>query len=462
ILADRLPRFAEVSLDLPVLAFTLLVSLLAGVLAGLLPSIRFTRTDVNEALKQGQSRGSSESGGRTRQVLIISEVALSLILLVGAGLMIRTLFELGKVKAGFDPSDVLTMNVAIPSNKFATPAAQINFFNDVLQRIRVLPGVESAGAIDSLPLDGGGSHQPFSIEGQPVLPMADQPEVDVRLVSTGYLRSLHIPVMQGRDFSEGDALGRNNVTLISESLARRFFHGENPIGKHVTLTFFPNVTREIVGIVGNTKLESLNETRPVDVIYVPLSQLTSPPSEVWRSFGLTLTVRTNSDPRNAISAVTSAIHSAGPGLPVTDVRTMDDIIAQSVSPQRFNLILLGVFAALALVLAAVGIYSVLSYTVRRRVREIGIRMALGASHSAVLRMVLADGLKPILLGVAIGLGSAFALSRLVSSLVFGIRPSDPLTFSAVSLLLIAVGVLATILPAYRATRIEPVRTLREE
>ena len=462
ILADRLPRFAEVSLDLPVLAFTLLVSLLAGVLAGLLPSIRFTRTDVNEALKQGQSRGSSESGGRTRQVLIISEVALSLILLVGAGLMIRTLFELGKVKAGFDPSDVLTMNVAIPSNKFATPAAQINFFNDVLQRIRVLPGVESAGAIDSLPLDGGGSHQPFSIEGQPVLPMADQPEVDVRLVSTGYLRSLHIPVMQGRDFSEGDALGRNNVTLISESLARRFFHGENPIGKHVTLTFFPNVTREIVGIVGNTKLESLNETRPVDVIYVPLSQLTSPPSEVWRSFGLTLTVRTNSDPRNAISAVTSAIHSAGPGLPVTDVRTMDDIIAQSVSPQRFNLILLGVFAALALVLAAVGIYSVLSYTVRRRVREIGIRMALGASHSAVLRMVLADGLKPILLGVGIGLGSAFALSRLVSSLVFGIRPSDPLTFSAVSLLLIAVGVLATILPAYRATRIEPVRTLREE
>ena len=462
ILADRLPRFAEVSLDLPVLAFTLLVSLLAGVLAGLLPSIRFTRTDVNEALKQGQSRGSSESGGRTRQVLIISEVALSLILLVGAGLMIRTLFELGKVKAGFDPSNVLTMNVAIPSNKFATPAAQINFFNDVLQRVRVLPGVESAGAIDSLPLDGGGSHQPFSIEGQPVLPMADQPEVDVRLVSTGYLRSLHIPVMQGRDFSEGDALGRNNVTLISESLARRFFHGENPIGKHVTLTFFPNVTREIVGIVGNTKLESLNETRPVDVIYVPLSQLTSPPSEVWRSFGLTLTVRTNSDPRNAISAVTSAIHSAGPGLPVTDVRTMDDIIAQSVSPQRFNLILLGVFAALALVLAAVGIYSVLSYTVRRRVREIGIRMALGASHSAVLRMVLADGLKPILLGVAIGLGSAFALSRLVSSLVFGIRPSDPLTFSAVSLLLIAVGVLATILPAYRATRIEPVRTLREE
>ncbi len=462
-LADRLPRFAEVTLDLQVLAYTLLISLVAGVLAGILPSIRFTRSDVNEALKQGQSRGSSDSGGnRTRQVLVVSEVALSLVLLIGAGLMIRTLLELQNVKPGFDSNNVLTLSVSVPANKFATPVAEINFFSDAFQRIRAIPGVDSTGAIDSLPLGDGGSHQPFSVEGRPVLPMSEQPEVDVRLISAGYLRSMHVPVVAGRDFSDSDTLDRSKVAVISASLARRFFPNQNPLGMYLTLTFFPNVTREIVGIVGDTKLDSLDETRPVDVIYVPLSQLTRPPSEPWRSFGLTLTVRTNSDPHAINSAITEAIHQAGPDLPITNVKTMDEVIAESVSPQRFNLLLLGSFAALALVLAAVGIYSVLAYIVRRRVREIGIRMALGASHSDVLRLILNDGLRPILLGVAIGLALAFALSRLVASLIFGIRPTDPLTFSGVAALLVAVGIIATLLPAYRATRVEPVRILREE
>jgi ABC-type antimicrobial peptide transport system permease subunit len=218
----------------------------------------------------------------------------------------------------------------------------------------------------------------------------------------------------------------------------------------------------VVGIVGNVKLDSLDETRPVDLIYVSLAQMTVPAGETFRSFGMTLTVRTNSDPHNSISAITGAIHQVGPELPVVDVLTMNDVIAQSVSPQRFNMLLLAAFAMLALVLAAVGIYSVLAYTVRRRVLEIGIRMALGASRSDVLNMVVRDGMKPILLGVGIGLAAAFALSRVVASLIFGIRATDPLTFSAVALLLVAVGLLATILPAYRATRVEPVRILREE
>jgi ABC-type antimicrobial peptide transport system permease subunit len=230
----------------------------------------------------------------------------------------------------------------------------------------------------------------------------------------------------------------------------------------LTLTFSPDVVREIVGIVGNVKLDSLDETRPVDTIYVALAQVTVSPGETWRSFGLTLAVRTHSDPHGATSAVTDAIHQVAPDVPVVDVLSMDDVIAQSMSPQRFNLLLLASFAGLALVLAAVGIYGVLSYTVRRRVREIGIRMALGASHSDVLKMVVSDGMKPILIGVVMGLAAAFALSRLVASLVFGVHPTDPLTFSAVALILIAVGVLANIVPAYRATRIEPVRTLRED
>jgi predicted permease len=462
-LADRLPRFVEVTLDTQVLVFTLVVSILTGVLAGLIPSLRFTRTDVNEALKQG-SRGSSDaSGGKTRNVLVVSEVALSLVLLIGAGLMVRTLLELRSVKPGFDSANVLTMDVVVPADRFSSPAGQVNFFQEVLQRVRALPGVDSAGVIDSLPLSGdGGSHQPFSIEGRPVLPMSEQPEVDVRLISPGYLKTMHVPVARGRDLSDADSAGRPGAALISDALARRFWPNEDPLGKHITLTFSPDVVREVVGIVGNVKVDSLDETRPVDTIYTSVAQVTVSPGEKWRSFSLTMAVRTSSDPHNATSAITSAVHEVGADIPVVNVLSMEDVIAQSMSPQRFNFFLLAAFAALALLLAAVGIYGVLSYTVRRRVREIGIRMALGASNSDVLRMVVTDGMKPILVGVAVGLVAALALSRLVASLVFGVHPTDPLTFSVVVMILITVGMLANILPAYRATRIEPVRTLREE
>ncbi len=463
VLGDRIPAFMQIKLDIPVLAFTLLLSVVAGVLAGLIPSVRFTKADVNEALKQGQSRGSSDArGGGTRRLLVVSEVALSLVLLIGAGLMIRSLWELRKVQPGFDPHNVLTMTVPLPANRYSSPAGQINFFQDVLTRVRVLPGIDSAGVIDSLPLGDGGSHQPFSIEGRPVVPMSEQPEVDVRLISPGYLRAMHIALVRGRDLSNSDVAGRPAAVLISDSLARRFWPNEDPIGRHITLTFFPGVVREVVGIVADTKLDSLDETRPVATIYHPLAQLTVPPSEPWRSFGMTFTVRTNSDPMNSVSAVTKAIHEVGPDLPVVDVMSMNEVIAQSVSPQRFNMLLLASFAGLALVLAAVGIYSVLSYTVRRRVREIGIRMALGASNQDVVQMVLTDGLKPILAGVILGLGAALALSRVVSSLIYGVRATDPLTFAAVALLLLLVGIFAIIIPAFRATRIEPVRILREE
>lgn len=463
VLGDRIPPFMQITLDIPVLAFTLFLSVVAGVLAGLLPSVRFTRADVNEALKQGQSRGSSDlRGGGTRRLLVVSEVALSLVLLIGAGLMIRSLWELSKVQPGFDPHNVLTLTVPLPPNRYSSPAGQISFFQDVLRRIRALPRVDSAGVIDSLPLNGGGSIQPFSIEGRPVQQMSDQPEVDVRVISHGYIRAMHIPILRGRDFTDSDVAGRPGAVLISDSLARRFWPKEDPIGKHLTLSFYPNVVREVVGIVGDTKMDSLDETRPVAAIYHALAQLTAPPSEPWRSFGLTFAVRTSSDPMNSVSAVTKAIHEVGPDLPVVDVMSMNDVIAQSVSPQRFNMLLLASFAGLALILAAVGIYSVLSYTVRRRVREIGIRMALGASNNDVVQMVLADGLKPILAGVVLGLAAALALSRVVSSLIYGVRATDPLTFAAVALLLLLVGIFATIVPAYRATRIEPVRILREE
>ncbi len=462
-LTDRLPSSTEITLDAPVLAFTVFLALLAGILAGLLPAMRFTRTDVNEALKQGQNRGSSDSSGsKTRGLLVVSEVALSLVLLIGAGLMIRSLLRLSSVQPGFDPNNVLTARLTVPGTKFSSPAAQISFYDQVLRQVRATPGVESAGLIDSLPIDDGGSHQPVAVEGQPVVPMADQPEVDVRMISPGYLHAMRIPVLRGRDLNDADVAGRPPVVFISESMAKRFWPNENPIGKHITLTFFPGVVREVAGVVGDVKQDSLDQTRPVETLYWPLSQLTVPPSEAWRSFGMSLVVRTSADPASATSGVTSAVHQVDPETPVVGVVTMQCLISASLSPQRFNVLLLGAFAGLALVLAAVGIYSVLSYSVRRRVREIGIRMALGATPSDVLQMVVADGMKPILLGVALGLAIAFALSRVVTSLIYGVRATDPLTFAGVALLLVAVGLLATILPAHRATRVEPVRTLREE
>jgi len=462
-LADQLPSSVEIALDAQVLAFTVFLALFAGILAGLLPAVRFTRTDVCEALKQGQSRGSSDSSGnKTRSLLVVSEVALSLLLLIGAGLMLRTLLQLSSVRPGFDPNNVLTAALPVPQARFSTPAAQIRFCDQILQQLRATPGVLSAGLIDSLPLDGGGSHQPVAMEGQPVVPMADQPEIDVRVISPGYLQSMRIPLLRGRNLNDADVAGRPAVVLVSESVAKRFWPNENPVGKHVTLTFFPDAVRQVVGVVGDVKQDSLDQSRPVETLYWPFSQVSVPPSESWRSFGMSLAVRTGADPASAISAVTSAVHRVDPEMPVVHAVTMENLLSTSLSPQRFNLLLLGAFAALALILAAVGIYGVLSYTVRRRVREIGIRMALGASHSDVLRMVVIDGMQPILLGVVLGLAAALALSRVVASLIFGVRATDPLTFAAVALLLVAVGFLATILPAYRATRVEPVRILREE
>jgi putative ABC transport system permease protein len=460
LLADHLPAFMDVKLDGQVLAYTLLLSVATGILAGLFPSLRFSRVDINEALKQG-TRGGTDSGGKARNVLVVAEVALSLVLLIGAGLMIRTLWELRSVSPGFDPNNVLTMNVAVPRDYFPSAANEANFFQQVLQRVRVLPGVEEVGAVDSLPLDGGGSHQPFSIEGRPVLPMSDQPEVNVRAISSGYLHAMRMLIVRGRDLADSDTAERPGVVLITESLAHRFFPNEDPIGKHLTLTFFTGV-REIVGIVSDAKLDSLDETRPPDTIYMVANQLTPNVKAPWQSYDLSLAVRTKSDPHLMATAVTDAIHQIAPDVPVTDVLSMDDILAGSISPQRFNMMLLATFAGLALLLAAVGIYGVLSYTVRRRIREIGIRMALGASQSDILRLVVTDGMKPILFGVALGVIAATALSRLVATLLFGVPPTDPLTFTAVALLLIIVGAAANMLPAYRATRVEPTQTLREE
>ena len=456
LLGDQIPKGMEITIDGWVLGFTLLVSILTGLLAGLAPALHSMKTSPNESLKQGASRGGSDfSGNRTRRLLVVSEVALSIILLVGAGLMIRSLWQLRAVNPGFNPTSVLTAEIATPKSKYSTPEQHLAFFNRVLEQTRALPGVKSAGLIDDLPLNGGGSNQPFSIEGNPVLPMSEQPEVAVRVISPGYLNVMDIPLVKGRDFTDGDITGRNSVVVISQSMANEFWPGQDPIGRHLTLTFAPEHAREIVGIIGDVKQDELSSNGHAATIYEPFMQNTE-------SGNFELVLRTTGDPMNQASALASAVESIDPEQPVADLMSMGHIVDQSLSSQRFSMILLGSFAALALVLAAVGIYSVLSYTVERRFREIGIRMALGAVGKDVLRMVVLDGLRPTLLGVAIGLAGALALGRVVSSLIYGVKATDVLTFSAVSAILLLVGLVASLLPAWRATRIEPIRTLRDE
>jgi predicted permease len=460
-LAQQLPRATEISLDASVLGFTLAISLVTGIVAGIVPSWKLSKANVNETLKQGLGRAGDSGGNRTRSVLVVCEVALSLVLLAGAGLMIRSLWNLRSTNPGFDARNVLTFSLPIPRTRYKSATEEINFWNQALARMRALPGVETAAAVDDLPFNGG-SHQPIAIEGRPAVAMSEQPEVDVRIISTGYLRAMHIPLVRGRDFNEGDTADKPGAILISEAMAKRFWPNEDALGKRLTMTFAPEKIREVVGIVGDVKLDGLDQVELNSAIYEPLAQISAPPSGEWRSFGLDVVVRTTTPPATLVSAVTNSVHEIDPQQAVAHVMTMDQFMAESISPQRFNMLLLATFAGLALALAAIGIYSVLSYAVRRRVREIGIRMALGAQIRDVLRLVVFEGMKPAVAGMLIGLTGALLLGRVLAKLVFGVKTTDPATFAAVSILLLAVALLATAVPAYRATRVDPMRTLRDE
>jgi predicted permease len=407
-------------------------------------------------LKQGSGRtGSDQSGNRTRSALVVAEIALSLTLLMSAGLMVRSLWRLRNVNPGFDPHNLLTLTLDLPPVKYAEPRQQLGFVDEVLRRVRVLPGVDSAGAIDALPLSGNGSTQPIAVEGRPSVEMSEQPEVAVRTITPGYIHATRVAMLKGRDFTDADAADKPAAILVSESLAERFWPNENPIGKHLTLSFFPGRSREVVGVVKDVKQDGLNVAERIATLYVPLAQ-----TPVHR--GVSLVVRTGSNRVNLVSAVTDAVHQVDSEEPVVDVMTMDEILSGSVAQQRFNMLLLATFAGLALFLAAVGIYGVLSYAVKRRLQEIGIRMALGAARGDVLRMILGQGLRLAFMGVCIGLVASLGLTRFLTSQLFQVKASDPLTLTGVSLLLVAVALAACYLPARRATKVEPSVALRYE
>ncbi|HEY3927655.1 MAG TPA: ABC transporter permease [Candidatus Koribacter sp.] len=461
VLGDQLPRFHEIALDTPVLLFTLGLSVLTGLLAGLLPALRSTNANPNDALKQGLGRTSADAGPeRARGVLVIVEVALSLVLLFGAGLMMRTLAALHNVNPGFESTNVLTFRPSVGISRFENATQQAEFTDRLVQRLQRLPGVQAVGTVDSLPTQGG-SMQPVGIEGRPVLAMADQPEVGVRVITPGYRTSMHIPLVRGRDFSASDNAQAPGVAMISQSMAKRFWPGEDPIGKHVTLTFFDKQL-EVVGVIGDVKLSELNSPENDDALYFPSAQFTLPNKEKWRSFLPTFVIRSATRPEDLIPAVTGAVNEVDSSIPVQDMKTMDEVVGESIAQQHFTMLLLEVFAGLALLLAAVGIYSVLAYSVRRRMREIGIRMALGALPSQVLRMVVLQGLRPTVIGLVVGVLASLAVGRVMTSIVFGVKSTDPITFAAAAVVLFVVSLLASALPGYRAMKVEPMKTLRDE
>jgi putative ABC transport system permease protein len=452
LLADEIPHSTVIGLNIPVLAFAFVISVLTGVLAGLAPAWQGTKTNLADSLKQGLGRTDADSGGnRARSVLVVSEVALSLVLLIGAGLLIRSLWLLRKVDPGFDPRGVTTLTIRLPKASFEDKTRAVAFYERVLERFRRLPGAESVGAVDSLPFSGN-SNWPIAIEGRPPLPVSQQPNVVASSVAGDFWRALRIRLKRGRVFTNADNADAPGVIVISEAMAKRFWPNEDPIGKRLTAAFFPEKVREVVGIVGDIKSNGLEQMAPVPAMYVPLAQIPSP--------GMDFAIRTRGVA--VASAAIAALHEIDPNLPVLQVGSMEQLLSASLGRQRFGMILFASFAGLALVLAAVGIYSVLSYAVRHRGREIGIRMALGAQMQDVVHLIVVQGMRPALLGMAIGLAAALALGRALSSLIFGVTTTDPLTLGAVVVLLAMVAVTACLVPALRATRVDPIRALREE
>ncbi|HEU5180083.1 MAG TPA: ABC transporter permease [Candidatus Polarisedimenticolia bacterium] len=448
-----LPRLNEIRIDGWVLGFTAMVSLLTGLLFGLAPALQAGSADQNDSLKEGGRAGGGAPRQRLRALLVVGEVAISLVLLIGAGLLVRSFLRVTGDDRGFDGSRVLTATLALPNASYSDTARQTAFYAQLVEKVGALPDVEAAGIVSHLPLGGDNTNSGLLIEGK-TFPDNEPPLADDRLVSPDYFRAMGIPILKGRGFTEHDDASAPQVALINETLARKFFPGEDPIGKRIGMNWKMEGLQEVVGVVKDVRHDGL-DLPLFPTVYVPYRQAIDP--------GMTLVVRArNKDPLQLSGAVRAQVHAIDPNQPISSLRTMDEVASESVGPRRFSTTLFGAFAALALFLAALGIYGVIAYSVTQRTHEIGIRMALGARRRDVLRLVIGQGLQPVGIGVLAGLLAALPLTRLLSGLLFGVGATDPWTFAGIPLLLAGIGLLACYFPARRAAAVDPLTALRHE
>jgi putative ABC transport system permease protein len=454
---ENISQAREISIDFRVLGFTLLVSIATGVIFGLAPAIQAARFNQIETLKEGgRDAATGSSGKRLRSVLVTAEVAISLVLLIGAGLLINSFLRLRNVDPGFRVNNLLTMKIVLSERKYEEAARRSAFYTELVQRVEALAGVKSAAVTTNLPLFSSGNAIVIGIEGRPAPPSGQEPIIVTRVITPEYFETMGIPVLKGRQLTEQDSSNTPKVVVISETMARRYWPNEDAIGKRIATgeVRTPADWFQVVGVVKDVHEYKLS-TEPKPQMYLSHKQASFFAPE-------DLVVRTDVDPGSLAAAVRSAVWEIDRDQPVSNIQTMDEILADSLAQQRFSMLLLAIFAAVAMTLAGVGIYGVMSYSVAQRTHEIGIRMALGAQTSAVLKLAVGYGMKLVMVGIVIGLIAAFALTRVMSTLLFGVTATDPTTFTLISLLLIAVAALASYIPARRATRVNPITALRYE
>jgi putative ABC transport system permease protein len=450
----QIPHLDSAKLDLRVLLFTMLIAALTGILSGLAPAVVGSCVELNEALKgSGAGTGSVRSQHRIRSILVTTEVALALVLLVGSGLLTRSLIHLISVNPGFNTHSLLTLRLSLSEKSYPKPVQKNAFLSELQSRVRALPGVRSAGAGSGLPTLGWWSLGGTDIEGQPEMPLGLRPDIPHDVVSATYFQTLGMPLVAGRSFSEQDRPTTIQVAVVNRAFVQRYFPGQNPIGKHVRNGDRAGPWREIIGVVGDVRQLGPSQDESPE-IYTPYQQDTTEE--------MNLVLRTTTDPLALVAGVKAAVQAMDPAQPVYDVATMDQRLAESLSPQRFNALLVGAFALAALALAGVGVYGVLAFSVARRTSEIGLRMALGARRAEVLTLVVGEGLRLCGLGIGLGLAVSVPLTRLLRSVLFGVSPADPPTLAAASAALVLVAVLACCIPARRAITIDPMSALRQE
>ena len=460
-----LPRAREVLIDGRVLAFTILATLVAGLVFGLTPALASSKMDLNEELK-GAGTSTSDTRPRrrrTRSLLVVSEIALSLVLLIGAGLFIKSFARLSKVSPGFEPQNVLALRLSLPPARYTKPEHIQGFYEKLTPRISAIEGVEAVGAASVLPLSGSNVRADFTIAGRPPFKPGDVPAAQNRWVTAGYFRLMRIPILKGREFNEHDTAQTPGVVVIDQATARRFWPDTDPIGARIKIDDgapAPPREVEIVGVAAEVKHNNLQD-EPTLTVYAPIAQVPAGTTSFLAN-NMSLVVRTSGDPNAVATAVRREVLNTDNEVATSNVKTMEQFLSAALGARRFNLLLLTLFASVALVLAATGIYAVVSYSVAQRTKEIGVRMALGAQRRDVLRMIVGQGLKLTLAGVVVGLAGAFVFTRAVSSLLFGVGATDPVVFILMPLVLTLVALLASLIPARRATKVDPLVALRSE